>query len=179
VSGVVLVDAAHEDQYDRMPKAALPNETVMLLMSRLGIIRLISHTSQYESSMQKVFGDLPLDTQEMRKAHVLATKNVKTSLHELSSLQKSLSQLKEDGGQLGDKPLIVITATQTVPLEGTGLTQEEINNFHPTMLKFQKDLLKNSIRSSQVFAEQSDHNVPLHQPDIIIKAIHSVIDQTR
>lgn len=177
VAGVILVDAAHEDQFDKMPKASLPNETVMLLMSRLGIIRLISHTSQYDSSMQKVFGKLPLGIQEMRKAHVLATKNVKTSLRELSTLQKSLSQLKEDGGQLGDKPLIVISATQVVPMEGTGLTQEEIDNFHPTMLKLQKDLLKNSSQSSQVFAD-SDHNVPLHEPDVIVKAIQSVIDQT-
>lgn len=178
VSGVVLVDSAHEDEFDKMPKAALPNERLMLLTSRLGIIRLMSHTSQYQTAVQNVFGKLPLTIQKMRNAHVLATKNFKTAFSELSSLQKSLTELKEDGGKLGDKPLIVITATQTVPMEGTGLTQEEIDNFHPVMLEFQNDLLKNSTRSRQVFATESDHNVPLHQPEVIVEAIQKIIEQT-
>lgn len=178
VAGVILVDAAHEDQFDKMPKPALPNETVMLLMSRIGLIRLVSHTSQYQDSVQRIFGKLPPNIQETRNAQVLATKNVKTALRELSTLEKSLSQLKEDGGKLKNIPLVIITAIQAMPMEGTGLTQEEINNFQPTMSKLQKDLLKNSTRSRQVFADQSDHNVPLHQPDVIITAIRSVIDQT-
>jgi hypothetical protein len=81
-----------------------------------------------------------------------------------------------EGGQLGDKPLLVITATQTVPTKGTGLTQEVIEKFHPVMLELQKDLLKKSTRSTQVFAEQSDHYVPLRQLEVIVQAIYSIIE---
>jgi pimeloyl-ACP methyl ester carboxylesterase len=178
IAGVVLVDSAHEDQFDKMPKAMLPNEPLMLWMSRLGIIRLMSHTSQYQTAQQQMFGKLPLHIQQMRNAHTLTTKNMNAALSELSNLQKSLSQLKQDGGQLGDKPLIVITATQTMPVEGTGLTQEEVNNFLQSWTAFQKDLLKNSTRSFQIFADQSDHEVPLRQPDVIVEAIQTIMEQT-
>lgn len=178
VAGVVLVDSSHEDQFDNMPKLAVPNQTLIHLINYLGIIRLLSYSAKYQAT-NEVYGKLPENIQQIKIVQDRATKTIKTVFRENSFIQTSLLQLKNDGGNLGNIPLIVITARQTMPpMDGSGITQEEIDKFHPIFLELQKDLLKKSAHSTQIFAEESDHNIPLRQPEIIVKAIQSIIECT-
>lgn len=176
VAGIVLVDAAHEDQFEKMPKFSMPSETIMLFLTRCGFIRFLSSYSEYQAILMNFYGKLPADIQQMRTAQIQGTKGRKTAYKEFFSLQKSLSQLKEVG-TLGDIPLIVITAMQIMPSNGTGVPQEEIDLFHKEFLELQKDLLNKSTKSIQVFASESDHSIPMHQPGIIVDAIRTLVEK--
>jgi uncharacterized protein len=181
VSGVILVDSAHEDQFDIMPEIAKdqPSEALTLWMSRLGLMRLLSHTAQYKTSMEKVIGKLPTDIKQIRAAHVQTTKMIHTAFNETSALQKSLSELKSTGGLLGDKPLIVITAGTPLPSEGSSISEDEMTSFHQAFRGLQKDLVNKSTRGRQMIAENSDHMIPFHQPEIIVKAVRELVEEVQ
>lgn len=68
---------------------------------------------------------------------------------------------------------------QTMAMEGTGVSQEEIEHFHPIFKQLQKDLLTKSNHSRHVFAEKSDHNIPLHQPEIVVEEIRRLVEESR
>ena len=176
VAGVVLVDAAHEDQFEKMPKLSCPNETLMLLANKVGIIRFLRYYFQYQSAQLSLVGKLPADVHPIRNAQIHATKVTRTIFRELSAFETSLSELKRTGGHLGDIPLIVITAMQVMSGEGLGIDQQEMDNFHKVFLELQKDLLNKSTKSTQILAEESDHSIPLHQPAIVVDAIRSLIE---
>lgn len=173
VAGIVLVDASHEDYFDKIPKFAIPNEQMTLLMSRIGLLRLFSHI--YPSPLENLLKQFPPNIKQIRMAQIQTTKVAMASLKELSALEKSLSQAKNDGGHLNDIPLIIITAGQNMPSEGMGISQEELDGYYQVHLEHQKKLLSKSTQSRQIFAEKSDHNIPLRQPEIIVEAIHDLI----
>lgn len=174
VAGVVLVDSSHEDLFDRMPKMPPPNKTITLWMSRLGITRLLSQTAQYQTTLKKVFGKIPADIQQIRIVQSQATKVTRTILGEALAGQKSSSQLKSAGGLLGDKPLIVITAGITSN-EAIGISVDDMDIFHRVHQELQKDLVTKSTSGRQIIAQNSDHMIPYHQPEIVIEAIRDLV----
>ncbi len=89
-----------------------------------------------------------------------------------------MQQLKDSQNQLFDKPLIVITACKKredfVELESQKARMRAYDNaWHG----FQKDFLKLSSKSKQVFADKSGHFVMFDQPEIIVNAVHAMVDQ--
>lgn len=174
VLGVVLVDSSHEDQMEKIPMPQM-NHTMMMLASRLGIVRLFTHLPLYKKGVA-VF---PEQIQNQLLTQLRTTKFMRTVLQESSQVKTSCDQLKAVGGHLGDKPLIVISAAKTTPAEGSGLTQEQIDAIHIPFKELQKDLVTKSTRGKQIFAEESDHMVTLNQPQIIIDSVKEMVDSLR
>jgi pimeloyl-ACP methyl ester carboxylesterase/bifunctional DNase/RNase len=79
---------------------------------------------------------------------------------------------------LGDLPLTVITAARSA-VNPLGLPAELIVQRDQTWQDMQADLARLSSRSTQRFAEQSGHMVPLDQPEIVIEAIREMVDTLR
>lgn len=78
---------------------------------------------------------------------------------------------------LGDKPLIVLTASPDrredfVPDEWEELIQ-------PIWLQLQADLVKLSTRGKQIVAKNAGHNIQLDDPQLVIDAINDVVAQVR
>ncbi len=175
VLGVVLVDSAHEDQYEKIPRPQL-HPTMMMLATHLGIIRLFTHTAMYKKGVVAAF---PEQVQKQLLAQLRTTKFMRTVLQESSHFKTSCDQLKAAGGHLGDKLLIVISAVKAISVEGSGLTQEQIDAIHIPFKELQKDLVTKSTRGKQIFAEESDHMVTLNQPQIIVDSVKEMIDLLR
>ncbi len=174
VLGVVLVDSCHQDYVEKLPASPV-NQTLMMLASRLGIFRLFTHLPAFKEKVAV----LPEEVQNQLLPQLCTTKFMRTALQEWLQLKTSCKQLKTAGGHLGDKPLIVISAGK-VPsaeeIEGSGFTQEQCNGFLAIAKEMQKDLATQSTRGKQVFAEESDHMVPLRQPKIIIDSVKEMVD---
>ncbi len=107
-----------------------------------------------------------------------------TVLSELAGMQTNVAQLAEinGGGQawLGDKPLTVITASversaarfsQVVPFD-----QEA---FKRIWLELQTELSQISTNSRHLIAEKSGHSIMVEQPDIVVEAIHQVVEEVQ
>lgn len=174
VLGVVLVDSSHEDLMEKIPMPQM-NHTIMMLASRLGIVRLFTHLPLYKKGVA-VF---PKQVQNQLLTQLRTTKFMRTVLQESSQVKTSCDQLKAVGGHLGDKPLIVISAAKATSAEGSGLTQEQIDAIHIPFKELQKDLVTKSTQGKQIFAEESDHMVTLNQPQIIVDSVKEMIDSLR
>lgn len=174
VAGMVLVDSAHEDQLQKMP-ITLPNKTTELFLNYIGYnrIRIFQYLNQIKESLKP----FPHDIQEMYLTRMRTTRFNRTALEELFNLEESTKQLKNAGGFLGDKPLIVITAGKNPYNEETGESLESLSKEDRILKDLQKDLVSKSTNGKQIFAEHSGHMITREQPEIIVEAIREVIAQ--
>ena len=150
VAGLVLVDASHEDQDVEVPRVA----PFVPLLSSLGIFRLLGIT----------FGPPPATLAPAVRGFAEVTGRraaaYKTAVDEFTHLRQSAQQMKAARRQL-DMPVVVVTA-------GRGTDAE--------WLKLQRDQVSLSPRGCQMIAESSGHGIALGQPDIVIRAVQSVVD---
>lgn len=172
VAGIVLVDAAHEDQFEKMPLPEV-NKNITMIYSYTGLIRLMTYTSPYKKAVEMY----PENIQEMLLARGPRTNMCfRTIFSEMSNLKESSKQLINAGGSLGNKPLIVITAGKPMDSEGTGYTTEQIDEMNKAHKLFQEDLVKKSTKGKQIIAETSDHMINRCQPKIIVESVHEIVN---
>jgi pimeloyl-ACP methyl ester carboxylesterase len=150
VAGLVLVDASHEDQAVEVPRVA----PFVPLLSSLGIFRLLGVT----------FGPPPATLAPAVRGFAEVTGRrataYKTSVDEFTHLRQSAEQMKAARRQL-NMPLVVVTA-------GRGTDDE--------WLKLQRDQVSLSPRGCQMIAENSGHGIATAQPEIVIRAVQSIVD---
>jgi len=153
VAGLVLVDASYEDEAADVPRVA----PLVPLLSSLGIFRLLGVT----------FGPPPASLAPAVRRFAEATgyraAAYKTAVDELTHLPQSSAEVKAARRQL-DIPVVVVTA-------GRGSDA--------AWLKLQRDQAALSQRGCQIIAENSGHAVELGQPEMVIRAVQSVVDAVR
>jgi len=163
VKGVVLVDSVQEEMLKTLPQE--PKHCLHQLVSHprfqwflafIGYKRLRGLSAE----MMQMLKPLPEKARDIYIAQMNKALYVKTVAREMHSLEESLSQLEKSAVYLYDKPLTVISAGLYANKE-EGLVWREL----------QKKLLLKSSHVKHVVAEQSDHMINHHQPDIIINEI--------
>ncbi|HET8807121.1 MAG TPA: alpha/beta hydrolase [Methylophaga sp.] len=153
VTGMVLVDASHEDQYERFD-INLPQN-----YNRRSNILVLPKSSGDES--------------HMNKPKVLRERAFHAARAEISSLSQSALQVQ----QLPKMPNIPLVIVSRGKAEWFGeLSQQAREN---TWTDMQQELYLLSSKSQHVFANESGHDIPQSQPKIIIDAINNVIQQAR
>jgi pimeloyl-ACP methyl ester carboxylesterase len=153
VAGLVLVDSSSEDEDADVPRVA----PFVPLLSSLGIFRLLGVT----------FGPPPpsLAPAARRFAEVTGYRDAayRTAVDELTHLPQSSAEVKATRRQL-NIPVVVVTA-------GRGSDA--------AWLRLQRDQAALSQRGCQIIAENSGHGVALGQPEIVIRAVQSVVDAVK
>ena len=96
---------------------------------------------------------------------------------EWTSLKTSVQQLKNSQNQLFEKPLMIITGGKSFIERDPNADKTRILEYDKAWIAFQKDFLKNSHKSMQIFAEKSGHFILFDQPEKVIEAIRSMINQ--
>jgi pimeloyl-ACP methyl ester carboxylesterase len=168
VVGVILVDSVHEEMLEKLPhteKQGLLNSLFhhpkfQCFLSLIGFKRLFGPSD----SIKKMFEPLPEDVRLSYLAHMNSCCYIKTVSREMKAFAESLIQMKAIE-TLKETPIIVITADQFADKE-EGEVWKILQNKH----------LGRSNRTKQVIAEQSDHMIHHHQPEIIIEAIREIYD---
>lgn len=174
VAGIILVDSAHEEHFQKMPvwprrviERFVIQPPVATFGTAIGFTRLFT----YLMDVRNMLKSLPEEAQETYLALICTTKYVKAVAQEFSYF----SQINEAPQKVGDKPLSVISAGLDILSEERGYDREFLDEISAVWKKLQKDLLGFSSKSKHVIAEQSGHMISHQQPDLIVEAVQQMI----
>ncbi len=167
VAGMVLVDASHPDQENRFPaemknmEGSWQREAEFLAYTMpIGIPRLMG------------FCDEP---PEQRAADC----NFHTALEgvaELKNFSKSGAQAASTG-PFGDIPLAVLSHDPDKP--SSELPPDLAKPTNEAWTKMQEEQSHLSTHGTHTVAKNSAHYIQIDRPDVVIDAVHSVVDQAR
>lgn len=172
IAGVVMVDASHPDQLQRLLELGQPTEApprlLMEAASSLGILRLLL-SNTYPGTIES--DDINL------RANALQARGLSGTLDEMINLPL-LAEEASAITSFGDIPLIVITgaAPDRFDIEG----DEKLRTQMPIMWgELQADALTLSSDSKQVLATGSGHYIQPEEPEIVIDAIRELIERAK
>jgi pimeloyl-ACP methyl ester carboxylesterase len=180
VAGVVLVDASHEDQNERMPPAIQAfmkktieqmkrQEALAPLLIRFGIARFAQRNQGEAPGVSKEFGREMLYLQ-------LQPKFIDASSSEMGLFQESAKEVR-GAGNLGDKPLVVLTAGKSADPSQLppGFPKKEFDDFHEVWVNdLQVKESQLSTRGKRIMVPDSTHMIPFERPDTVVAAIREV-----
>ncbi len=181
VAGMVLVDASHEDQLQRLsPRKKSLFEKIIFhrnlarFLAFTGIVRIFNHLSRDHELFP---GCIP----KMYSALQSTPKFVGAVFEEMSLFEKSLKQLKDSQHRLGEKPLVVITAGRAFlkcpfDQEYSDIWEEQRQKEWNAL---QEDLATQSSDSKHVIAENSDHIITQNAPRLVVDMIEEMVARLR
>ena len=181
VAGMVLVDASHEDQVSRMSQnlqdsmkkmtqSLKRQEKLAPWMIHLGIMRFMQRNQPPATGLSKEF------------SHELAYLQMQTKFVEASGQEmdlfspESASQVRA-AGNLGAKPLVVLTAGKNVNPSDLppGMPIKDFQDFHEIWVNdLQVKEANLSTRGKRIMVPDSDHMIPFQRPDAVVEAIREV-----
>jgi len=171
VSGMVLVDAAPDDLFVRVPFWRNAIE------GKLGLYRALAPMSSF-GLLAFTPGSIPSrgmpdDVLAQYRAIAVSTDYFHTGVAENEAFEGNLAQVRNVNIDLGDMPLIVISRGYWDAIPGFS----EIKNQQAWRAwnEMQSELLSLSSNSRQIIAAESEHHIQLQQPELVIDAIKDVI----
>lgn len=182
VAGMVLLDSAHEDQMERFPQEVVANVD---LEKMSGMMSLFSYL--FSTGIPAIFhSKLPLQTElpepDAATARALLAsgrKVMSTMVAEQRGLVESQSQVRSTT-DLSELPLVVISHGKPAPLpKSPDITPEVERRYEEVWQELQAELARLSTRGELVVARQSGHGIQLDQPEVVVDAVHRVLDQIR
>ncbi len=183
VAGVILVDAAHEDLFERLPQ--LRSNKLMLYAvlaaNYCGIFRIMSHFASTQRRMYEAIAKYPVFLQRMYTPLTLTTKFVNAMTQESLHLEKSCNQLKLENNLLGDKPLTVISSGKQLTYEQVDgyMLPAQVDAYNYAWAELQADLVTKSTQGKQIIAKNSGHVISTDQPQIIVDAVREMIKELK
>ncbi len=177
VAGMVLVDAAHEDEPNRAPKFMLgrtlprylwwPLHLTGRAALRIGLVRLTTRAVALSEDPAK-------RTHEQIVAALQQQPKAVANLID-ATVPESYAQARAAGG-VGDRPLIVLTRGRTPSPSGDAEMDRQFAAYEQVwMHEIQPQLARLSTRGRQVIVEKSGHRIPKEAPGIVIDAIGEVV----
>lgn len=179
--GFVLVDSSQEDQETKMRRSIREEnakelrqlsrmQSVMGFLIDFGIARAVSARDPEKLT-------IPMSFREELTYLQLQKKYADTVLSEESSLDDSIDQVR-GAGNLGSKPLIVLTAGESVGIPG--VPKQDSDEFFASWVgELQPRLAHLSKRSRQIVLLNSHHLIPFEQPQAIVDAVREVAAQLK
>jgi pimeloyl-ACP methyl ester carboxylesterase len=169
VSGLVLVDA--RVPMEEYPSGAMSDSSLQLwtFLARCGFFRLIGSRAlmMQAPSMYEKIPDYPMPI-------VYDPLFFQTSILQGAVIQDSDRQAYATG-PYGDIPLVVIPHGQTGMFNYLSL--EDQDAAEELYRARQEDQLELSTNSRLLVAENSDHNVPIDDPEIIVEAVSWILEE--
>jgi pimeloyl-ACP methyl ester carboxylesterase len=165
VTGMVLVDASHPDQEKRFPlelrsmEGSWRREAEFLAYTMpLGIPRLLGLC----------------DENPVQRAAECNFHTARTGLEEMKTIDQSAAETAATG-LLGDLPLIVLSHDPDKP--SADLPADLAKPTNEAWEKMQEELAHLSTRGSQIIAKNSSHYIQIDRPDLVVEAVHKVVEQ--
>jgi pimeloyl-ACP methyl ester carboxylesterase len=174
---VVLIDTTHPDQSTRLPvdydevfDAQVKQFDLLGKLAHLGILRF--GVRQFAPTWT-----LPEEVLPTYYAIMSRPKFYETSVAEASVFETSMEQTRQTGN-LGDRPLVVLTAGQ-LDEEIAAYPGVDEDAYRASRMMLQEELATLSTNSRLIVAEKSDHMIQLNQPELVIDAILQVVEMCR
>ena len=179
VAGLVFVDASHPNQVRRFKAVTSYSPTDMIMLIKAGV------AFAWTGAVRMV----PLATQGVPHQPPGAVQAmaayVPTSLGALLKEFESMdATLAEAGplGQLGNRPLYVLTSTAPLPQEALAalkLTPEQGRQYKEIWKGMHDEEASWSSNSRHQLVADAGHYIQFDRPDIVIEAVRSVVDSVR
>jgi pimeloyl-ACP methyl ester carboxylesterase len=167
VAGMVLVDASHPDQENR-----LPPELNAMKGSWIREAELIEFSMPF--GIPRLLG-LCDDDPEQRAAEC-NFHTARAQVEELKSFSASAAETAATGA-LGSLPLAVLSHDPEKPL--VDLPADLVKPTNDAWEKMQEELAHLSSRGSQTIAKNSSHYIQIDRPDVVIQAVQTIVTQAR
>ena len=176
VAGMVLVEAAHEDQSRRMPTAAgagAVNPLVLHFRSFLTVVGFARLTGIRFAGRPGFSPDARALSDGIR---------VKTTwpfayASEALAAEDSAAQVRQARSSRWSMPLVVLTRGRFDGIRR--LSSEQQTRIRNAWEEMQADLVTLSTRGAHEVASESDHYVHLDQPETVVDAIVAVVAEAR
>jgi len=181
VAGLVMVDASHPDQLQRLgrivpavgdPESVLGPIKMASALSWLGVARFLASRAKPMPNQSEAGG---------RAVTAYATHSLPGALKESAALRAIFS----DAGtfrQLGDRPLFVLSAMKPMTdaeRATLDVTPEKASEFKAMWKTLHEEEASWSTRSQHRVLEDATHYIQFHRPDVVIAAVRSVVDSVR
>jgi len=167
VAGMVLVDSSHPEQQKRLPPALndmdatwLREQEFMAFTMPFGIPRLMGFCGP---------------DAEVRAAEC-NFHNAREGVAESKAISESAAQAATSGN-LGDIPLTVLSEDPNQPQPD--LPEDLVKPASDAWQQMQDELAHLSARGTHVIVKNSGHFIQFDRPDIVIEAVHKVVNQVR
>lgn len=163
VAGIILLDSGHEEQWSRFPPevTGLLNQQVSLLESmavlgHVGVPRLLIPAHPH----------LAAELGQMHAAHMAQPHHLAASAAEVGHGFVSAQQAGLTG-DLGDVPLVVISAEQSFEAFRPLTDQIPFEESNAVWMELQNELAGLSTNSVHLISDTADHNVNFTDPEMI------------
>ena len=176
VAGLVLLDAAHEDQFATVPDTFASMVRVMPWL--YGAMRFAASTgipALTGWSLSYVPASMPVEIAKPYRALAAASpKFLRAASLELSALPDTHAQLrKARRAGLGDLPVVVLSHETC---NGCGmLGPDELEAYERNWRDAQADVAEQTTRGRWQIVPRSGHEVHLDRPDVVLEAVLEVL----
>lgn len=167
VTGMVLVDASHPDQDKRFP-AELKN----MEGSWIREAEFLEYTMPF--GIPRLMGFC--DNDPKLRAAECNWSDAHEGLAEMRSFPESAAETAATGS-LGDLPLAVLSHDPDKP--SSELPADLAKPMNQEWENMQVELSHLSTRGTQAIAKNSAHYIQLDRPDVVIDAVHRIVDEAR
>ena len=167
VAGMVLVDASHPDQENR-----LPPELKNLEASGLREAEFLEYTMPF--GLPRLIGLCEDDPAE--RAAECNFHNAREVVAEMKAIPESSAQTAATPS-LGDIPLVVLSHDPEKP--SSEFPPDLAKSVNEAWEKMQEEMAHLSTRGTQTIVKNSAHYIQIDQPDAVINAVRAVVEQTR
>lgn len=172
IAGMVLVDAAPDDLFARVPSWRNAIE------GKLGLYRTLAPLSSWgvlafapESIPNRGMSE---DVLAQYRAIAVSTQYFQTGIAENKAFENNLAEIRAKNINLGATPLVVISRGYWEPMPGFSASENQ--QAWQAWQEMQVELLSLSSNSRQIIATESEHSIQLQQPELVIDAIQQLVD---
>jgi pimeloyl-ACP methyl ester carboxylesterase len=197
IAGLVLVDSGHPDQKE--PRSEMSSYNLMSsaereflcatwpAMDRFGFLRLMGFfrpqpsPPQLNPEQRRVYSLLRGQRVAFETAAAAGCANTDGGaiVPQIGTGDPEVDNAARASGNLGDRPLIVLTAGRSFTSPDPVAAQEEAA-FHDVWVhQLQADLARLSTRGKQVIVENSGHGIVFQAPDAVVSAAQEVVTRIR
>lgn len=173
VLGMVLVDAAPDDLFVRVPSWSRAIEGKLGLYRTLAPMSSIGLLTFTPGSIPN--RGMPDSVLAQYRAIAVSTSYFKTGVAENEAFESNLAEVGNANVFLRDLPLIVISRGYWTPVPG--FSEMENQQAWQAWNEMQSAMLLLSSNSRQIIATNSEHNVHLQQPELVIEAILEMVEK--
>src|SRR3972149_1842339 len=174
VVGVVLVDAAPADLFLRIPTWA------GLIAQKVGLYRTLAALDSlgllaFTPTSIPTRG-LPDEAVAQYRAIASSTGYFRTAVAENEAFEDNLAEVRAAQVNLGSVPLVVISRGYWEAIPALSATDNDLA--WKSWQEMQSELAGLFADSLQIIATDSEHNVHLQQPQLVVDAIREVVEGT-
>ncbi|MBE0695420.1 MAG: alpha/beta hydrolase [Anaerolineaceae bacterium] len=174
VAGIILVDASDVEQYDSFPNVdklvsqAGMGVRLLKFASRLGLAKPVA-----KMSLGRAARVLPREDLDTFIAVASQPKHQETMLAEFSQHRCYFGQDAEVPRTLGDMPVAILTAGNSVSGQGKfgGMTIDQLKRKHQ---EWQKNLVQLSSQAEQIILPGATHLSILIQPEYVAQVVDAI-----